>query len=180
MGPWWPRADTRAHTRAVPLLWTGDLEDCGPGGCRSLIKGGLCFAASSRDRMAVLCSQLALRSASQTEPRVPRAGSLGRAVREAPANGLFPLFLLQSARTREVHQVSMCATPRYLPAPVSSVLRSSPVASPPSGPFSVTGILGGSLPPTSRPIQEFPQPASSAGLSPLRPHPGPPKPGPWE
>lgn len=169
---WVPGVHVQTHTLTRTQCHScgrGTWQTAGAGAVCSLIKGDLCFAASSRGKMSVLLSQLPLHSPSQTERlAVPRGRSLGPAVPEAPANGPFPLFLLQSARTREVHQVSMWATPLLPPVRVLCP-ELIPVASPPSGPVSVPGILGRFPATRSRPVQDSPHPASSAGLPPSTP-----------
>lgn len=78
-----------------------------------LVKGGLCSIVSVRDRMLVFHVQ-PLHSSNQTESlAVPRGRPLGQcAVSKVPCSLHFSLcFLLQSSRTREVHQVSIWATP---------------------------------------------------------------------
>lgn len=103
-------------------------------------------------------------------------------LQKLPANHTLPLFLLQSPRAREVHQVSIWAAPS-LPSSSASALcpKVIPAASPPS----VTRILGGSQAPlgsSSTPVQAHPGVSSSrqllwAGSPQTRPR--PPKPGPW-
>lgn len=71
-----------------------------------------------------------------SRPQRNISGSLCR-LQHALLTALFPLFLLQSSRTREVHQVSIWATP-LLPSPGTNALCSEVV---PSGQPSFRPVL---------------------------------------
>lgn len=132
------------HTRLVPLLFAG----VGPEGHGGLNLFTLLQSVVSSKEAFVLQFQVETKcqyfilnssnSSSQTRSLdVPREGLNHRTVSEEPYSLHSPLLLLQSSRTREIHQVSTGAVPS-LPSSGRNVLcpRVVPGQLPPSSPSS--------------------------------------------
>ena len=164
------------HHPHFPLELPSFLSKQGPGELSRSRSCDPCHVEWGHD-VDVSCSTSSSFLESGRKPAAPRGRTLGPcAIANALLTAVFPLFLFQSSRTREVHQVSIWATP-LLPSSGTSVLCPAGVpqqpALLPARPHHVhSGRQGWLLPEVlprrvSRPVQASPDPASTAGAPPL-------------
>lgn len=96
-------------------------------------------------------------------------------VASAPLTAVFPLFVFQSSRAREVHQVSIWATPITPFRDTSPVLQASPSDQPPFWPVLRTCVRGGEdgAPRSSPETRVHPGPSGRLLILPAQPAPRP-------